>query len=59
MLRDMQRLVQIKTNNGKLSSKQKMKIKSTPSTMYCDRKNNTYYWSSIENPSVIIKNIFK
>lgn len=55
----MQRLVQIKTNNGKLSSKQKMKIKSTPSTMYCDRKNNTYYWSSIENPSVIIKNIFK
>lgn len=55
----MQRLVQIKTDNGQLSFKQKMKIKNTPNTMYCDRKHNTYYWSTIENPSVIIKNIFK
>ena len=55
----MQRLVQIKTNNGKLSVRQKDRIKKTPNTIYCDKRHNTYYWSTIEHPSIIIKNIFK
>jgi hypothetical protein len=55
----MQRLVQIKTNNGRLSNKQKTKIKNTPNTIYCDKIHNAYYWSTMEHPSIIIKNIFK
>lgn len=59
MLRDMKRLVQIKTRSKTLSTKQRAEILSNPHTMYCDRKNNTCYWSSNDNPDLIIKNILK
>lgn len=55
----MQRLVQIKTKNKRLTTKQKIRIKSSPNTIYCDKRNNTYYWTSTDNPGIIIKNIFK
>ncbi len=59
MLRDMQRLVQIKTRSKTLSANQRKEILANPHTMYCDKKNNTCYWSSNDNPGLIIKNIFK
>lgn len=55
----MKRLVQIKTRSKTLSAKQRAEILSNPHTLYCDRKNNTCYWSSNDNPGLIIKNILK
>jgi len=55
----MQRLVHIKTRSKTLSTKQRAEILSNPHTVYCDRKNNTCYWSSNDNPGLIIKNILK
>lgn len=55
----MKRLVQIKTRSKTLNTKQRTEILSNPHTVYCDRKNNTCYWSSNDNPGLIIKNILK
>lgn len=55
----MQRLVQIKTRNKTLSMRQRVEILANPNTIYCDRKNNTCYWSLNDNPYLIIKNILK